>query len=39
MSVAGDRLIWASQRGSQAYVRCRQGLLEAQERKEPTSPV
>ena len=30
VSVAGNRLTWSSQRGSQKYVRCRQGLLEAQ---------
>ncbi|HEX2136127.1 MAG TPA: hypothetical protein VHG30_09525, partial [Microvirga sp.] len=39
VSVAGNRLTWSSQRGSQTYVRCRQGLLEAQERKPASSPV
>jgi hypothetical protein len=30
LEIRGDRLTWSSQRGSQTYVRCRQGLLYAQ---------
>jgi hypothetical protein len=39
MSVVGNRLTWTSQRGSQTYVRCQHGLLEAYERKKRMSPV
>jgi hypothetical protein len=39
MSVVGNRLTWTSQRGSQTYVRCQHGLLEAYERKKPISRV
>lgn len=39
MSVVGNRLTWTSQRGSQTYVRCQNGLLEAFERKKRMSPV
>jgi hypothetical protein len=39
MSVVGNRLTWTSQRGSQTYVRCQNGLLEAYERKKPISRV
>jgi hypothetical protein len=39
MSVVGNRLTWTSQRGSQTYVRCQHGLLEAFERKKRMSPV
>ena len=39
MSVAGNRLTWKSQRGSQTYVRCQQGLLQAHERDNPIAPA
>jgi len=39
MSVAGNRLTWVSQRGSQTYVRCQTGLIEAHGRKGPMSPA
>jgi hypothetical protein len=39
MSVVGNRLTWTSQRGSQTYVRCQHGPLEAYEHKQPISPV
>ena len=39
MSVAGNRLTWASQRGSQTYVRCQTGLIEAHGQKHPMSPA
>jgi hypothetical protein len=30
LEIRGDRLTWSSERGSQTYVRCRQGQLYAQ---------
>jgi hypothetical protein len=35
LSVAGNRLTWKSQRGSQTYVRCNQGLLRADGAQKP----
>lgn len=39
MSLAGDRLTWTSQRGTQTYVRCQTGLLHAHSPGGPPSPV
>lgn len=39
MSLAGNRLTWASQRGTQTYVRCHAGLLHAHSPARPNSPV
>jgi len=38
MVVSGNRLTWTSQRGTQTYVRCQQGLLRAHN-DEPNTPA
>lgn len=38
MVVNGNRLTWTSQRGTQSYVRCQQGLLRAHN-DEPNTPA